>query len=79
MKLPRDITGKMLARKLAKFGYQIERQTGSHIRLKTDNQGVHSITIPNHSPIKVGTLNGILKEICEHFDNDRDSLLEQLF
>lgn len=79
MKLPRDITGKILAKKLVKFGHQIERQTGSHLRLKTNNNGIHFITVPNHSPIKVGTLNAILKEICDHFDIDRDSLIEHLF
>ncbi len=35
MKLPRDISGEELAKLLKKFGYEITRQTGSHIRLTT--------------------------------------------
>ena len=35
MKLPRDIGGMELAKKLQRFGYQVTRQTGSHIRLTT--------------------------------------------
>jgi predicted RNA binding protein YcfA (HicA-like mRNA interferase family) len=79
MKLPRDLTGQELARSLAKLGYAIERQTGSHLRLTTQENGKHHITVPNHSPIKLGTLNAILREIAEHFDIDRDELLSRLF
>jgi predicted RNA binding protein YcfA (HicA-like mRNA interferase family) len=35
MKLPRDITGTDLAKALVALGYQVIRQTGSHIT--TDN------------------------------------------
>jgi Predicted periplasmic or secreted lipoprotein len=63
MKLPRDIDAKNLIKALSKLGYQETRQVGSHIRLSikvNDNQ--FHITIPNHSSIKIGTLNNILKE-----------------
>jgi len=32
-KIPRDISGRDLAKVLSKYGYEIVRQTGSHIRL----------------------------------------------
>ena len=35
MKLPRDIPGVELAKKLTVLGYEISRQNGSHIRLST--------------------------------------------
>jgi len=35
MKLPRNISGAELAGALKKLGYQITRQTGSHLRLTT--------------------------------------------
>lgn len=35
MKLPRDLTGLELAKALKALGYEITRQTGSHIRLTT--------------------------------------------
>lgn len=79
MKLPRDLSGEDLVKALAIFGYAIDRQTGSHIRLTTQLQGEHHITIPAHDPLKVGTLNAILREIAEHFGLTRDELLEQLF
>jgi predicted RNA binding protein YcfA (HicA-like mRNA interferase family) len=52
MRLPRDLTGADLAQVLKQLGYQTVRQTGSHIRLTTQQNGEHHITIPNHSPIK---------------------------
>jgi predicted RNA binding protein YcfA (HicA-like mRNA interferase family) len=79
MKLPRDITGEALASALKQFGYETVRQTGSHIRLTTQREGEHHITIPNHSPLKTGTLNAILKDIASHFKISRDDLLKQLF
>ena len=79
MRLPRDLTGKQFAKIVEVLGYRIERQTGSHIRLTTSKNGEHHITIPNHSPIKVGTLNAILKDIANHFDTTREDLIDKLF
>lgn len=31
-------------------------EEGSHIRLTTNEAGTHHITVPNHRPIKIGTL-----------------------
>jgi len=79
MKLPRDLSGEALAKALEKLGYTMDRQTGSHIRLTTQENGEHHITIPNHSPIKIGTLSAILRDIENHFDVTREELLSQLF
>ena len=35
MKLPRDLAGTEPAKVLGRVGYQVTRQTGSHIRLTT--------------------------------------------
>ncbi|MFN9170177.1 MAG: type II toxin-antitoxin system HicA family toxin, partial [Dolichospermum sp.] len=59
MKLPRDLSGSGLSKALSKLGYVIDHQTGSHIRLTTQENGEHHITIPNHSPMKIGTLSAI--------------------
>ena len=53
MKLPRDISGKDLIKALSCLDYQVTRQTGSHIRLTTQLNGKHSITVPVHDPIKI--------------------------
>ena len=44
MRLPRDLSGRDLAKALAKLGYKTTRQTGSHIRLTTQQHGEHHIT-----------------------------------
>ena len=66
MKLPRDIGGEELCKVLSKLGYEVTRQSGSHVRLTTKGKGEHHITIPRHSPLKPGTLNAILTEIADH-------------
>ena len=79
MKTPRDLSGEQLVQLLKKLGYQVVRQKGSHIRLRTNEPYEHSITIPNHSPLKVGTLNGILSDIAEHLRISKEELANRLF
>lgn len=78
-KIPRDITGYEFIKLIEKFGYQITRQTGSHIRLTTTENGIHHITVPNHKPLKIGTLSNILSDIADHFQISKKELLEKLF
>lgn len=78
MKLPRDFSAEQLIRLLAKTGYKVSRQTGSHIRFTTILHGQHHITIPNHNPIKIGTLNNILKDVAENFTVTKEDLLKRL-
>ncbi len=79
MKIPRSISGKELSKVLSKLGYVITRQTGSHIRLTTNREGQHHITIPNHNPIKIGTLSAIINDISEHFGKTRNEIIKELF
>jgi predicted RNA binding protein YcfA (HicA-like mRNA interferase family) len=79
MKTLRDITANDLLKALKLFGYEVVRQKGSHIRIKTESNGGHYETIPNHKPIKIGTLSGILNNIAEHFDITKEELMEQIF
>ena len=79
MKLPRDLSGSDLANRLSILGYQVTRQTGSHLRLTTQEQGEHHITIPRHDPLKLGTLAGILADVAQHFGISRESLMEEIF
>lgn len=79
MKLPREISGEGLAKLLKKYGYEISRQTGSHIRLTTSLQGQHHITIPAHKYLKIGTLSSILNDIAIHFKIDKGDLVKELF
>ncbi len=78
MRLPRDWGGKELVKRLGRYGYQVTRQTGSHMRLTTQQGGEHHVTIPRHSPLRVGTLNAILKDVARHLGLERDELLGEL-
>ncbi len=79
MKLPRDITFEELLKVLTKLGYEVTRQTDSHVRLTTKRKGEHHITIPHHSALKPGTLNATHIEITGHFEMTKKDLLEFLF
>ncbi len=79
MKLPRDISGDELAKALRTFGYSVTRQTGSHLRLTTEEQGEHHVTIPRHDSLRIGTLANILADVAAHFDISRDGLVGRLF
>lgn len=80
MKIPRDINADYLIKKLKKFNYQVTRQAGSHIRLTRASEfTTHHITIPNHNPIKIGTLNNILKDISDSLAITKEHLLKELF
>ena len=59
MKLPRDVSGVEAARALRRLGYVVQRQTGSHLILR---HGSRTVVIPQHKPLKPGTLKGILAQ-----------------
>jgi len=79
MKLPRDVSGTDLAKRLGRLGYEVTRQTGSHLRLTTSEGGQHHVTIPNHDPLKVGTLAGIFGDVAAHCGISRDELIQRLW
>lgn len=79
MRLPRDASGHELVRLLAGLGYQVTRQTGSHVRLSRQANGEHHITIPMHAHLKVGTLNSILKDVARHLEVSKEQLVRRLW
>ena len=79
MKLPRDVSGAQLVKSLARLGYRVSRQTGSHIRLTCDLPRQHHVTIPNHDELRIGTLAAILGDIAIHHGLSREALVEKLF
>jgi predicted RNA binding protein YcfA (HicA-like mRNA interferase family) len=80
MKLPRSLGGEELAALLGRYGYQVTRQTGSHIRLTSIFKGTeHHLTIPRHKPLKVGTLNSIVSEVATYLEVEKQELIDKLF
>ena len=78
MRIPRDLSGADLVKHLGKLGYAVSRQTGSHLRLTRNEDGEHHVTIPNHDPLRIGTLAAILDSVAKHRGVSRDELLELL-
>jgi predicted RNA binding protein YcfA (HicA-like mRNA interferase family) len=78
MRLPRDLSGAELIKRLRRLGYEVTRQSGSHIRLTTQERGEHHVTIPNHDPLRIGTLAAILDAVAAHHGIGRDELVNRL-
>lgn len=79
MKIPRDLSGAALADLLCReYGYQRIHQVGSHIILETENPGHHRIAIPNHDPLRIGTLNSILRAVATAQGIEKREILRSL-
>ena len=60
-KLP-VISGQKLVKALAKLGYIVDHQTGSHIILRHKDQPHRRLTVPNHNELAKGTLRAIIRQ-----------------
>lgn len=78
MKTPRDLSGQDLAKALRKLSYTVSRQSGSHLRVTTQQGGEHHEVVPNHSPLKLGTLKSILRNVAQHHGMSVAELMETL-
>ncbi len=63
---------------LRALGYAVNRQRGSHVRVTTQQGGEHHEAIPNHHPIRTGTLSGILKSVAAHDGLTVEELVQKL-
>jgi predicted RNA binding protein YcfA (HicA-like mRNA interferase family) len=80
LRLPRDISGDDLAKRLGRIGYASSRQAGSHLRLtRTTESQQHHVTIPRHHALRLGTLAAILDDVAAELNITRDELLSRLF
>jgi predicted RNA binding protein YcfA (HicA-like mRNA interferase family) len=53
-------------------------QEGSHVILETNAPRKHRISIPDHSPLRIGTLNAILNAVAKAQGVEKESLLRRL-
>lgn len=79
MKLPRDVSGVELARRLKPYGYELTRRVGSHMRLTTREHGQHHVTIPAHDELRVGTLQYVIASVAHHLKLEPGELVALLF
>jgi predicted RNA binding protein YcfA (HicA-like mRNA interferase family) len=78
MRLPRDLSGTDLIAVLCReFGYQRVHQVGSHVILQRENPH-HRIAVPDHNPLRVGTLNSILRAVATTQNIDKKQILRFL-
>jgi len=58
------------------MGLSKVHQVGSHIILQTESPRHHRIAIPDHKPLRVGTLNAILREVAAAKNVTREDILD---
>jgi predicted RNA binding protein YcfA (HicA-like mRNA interferase family) len=79
MKIPRDVSGVCLADLLCrKWQYVKVHQVGSHIILETSQPTHHRIAIPDHHPLRLGTLSSILRAVARHKGVEREAIIADL-
>jgi predicted RNA binding protein YcfA (HicA-like mRNA interferase family) len=73
------VSAKDLLKMMTKMGYEIQRQKGSHIRLrKVTPIGEHHITVPFKDEIAKGTLNDIINNLSIQNSLPKEELLKML-
>ncbi|MCM0045598.1 MAG: type II toxin-antitoxin system HicA family toxin [Burkholderiaceae bacterium] len=53
------LSGQDLVRALQRLGFAVVRQSGGHVVLR---QGARGCVVSNHKELKVGTVNGVLRQ-----------------
>jgi predicted RNA binding protein YcfA (HicA-like mRNA interferase family) len=79
MKIPRDVSGTHLANVLCRrWQYAKVHQVGSHMILETSEPTHQRIAIPDHDPVRLGTLLSILRAVAQHKGVTRDAIIAGL-
>lgn len=79
VRLPRDLSGHDLAQALRRFDYAVTRESGSHIRLTTQQGGEQQVTIPDHGILRAATLASILADVAGQLAMEKSRLAAALF
>jgi predicted RNA binding protein YcfA (HicA-like mRNA interferase family) len=61
-----------------RWGYTKVNQVGSHIILQTQTPEPHRLSVPAHKPLRLGTLNAILRSVAAAKHVTREDLLGSL-
>ena len=79
MKLPRNLNGRDLAQALVRhWNYREVNRVGSHIILQTESPKHHRVSVPDHNPLRIGTLNAILRSVADAKNLTRNDILASL-
>lgn len=73
----KQLSGEDVVNILQSFGFQVQSQKGSHIKLRrlVDGQK-ETLIIPNHSRLDTGTCRGILRQASQYIPEEE---LRQFF
>jgi predicted RNA binding protein YcfA (HicA-like mRNA interferase family) len=58
--------------------YKNVHQVGSHIILQTETPKHHRLAIPDHKPLRIGTLNAILRQVATAKGTTREAILADI-
>jgi hypothetical protein len=79
MRLPRDVGGRTLVKALCHdWDYHVVNEEGSHIILPADSPSPQRISVPDHNPVRIGTLNSLLRLVASHKGVERERILRSL-
>ena len=61
--MPKLYSARLILSALSRAGFSVISQKGSHIKLfKRDGEKNHTVIVPNHKEVAIGTFNSILKQ-----------------
>ena len=79
MKTPRDLSGRAFVKTLCRHWDYVElNQEGSHIILQTETPSRQRIPVPDHNPLRLGTLNSLLRFVSRHKGVEKEDVLRSL-
>ena len=81
MKLPRDLSGAEVARRLARhYGYRVTRSRGCHMTVTPTAGGEqHQVTVPPHRDVRIGTLDAIIADVAAFRGLPKQAVRDALF
>ena len=81
MKLPRDLLGTEVARRLARhYGYRVTRSRGSHMTVTLTAGGdQHRVIVPRHREARTGALDAIIADVAVFLGLPMPAVRDTLF
>lgn len=79
--MPRDLSGAYLVQLLGRrYGFRVRRSRGSHMTATLATiTGEHSVTVPRHHNLRVGTLGQIVSDVAVFVGLPEDVVRRELF
>ncbi len=79
MKTPRNLNGADFAAALTRhWDYVYIHQSGSHIIIETEKPSHQRLSVPNHKPLKSGTLNALVRLAAAHKRVTKQDIINSL-